>query len=318
VRTVATRRPDHLNVNAELPLTGRHYPLGFPLDLATNSRDVLAAADEAWRDSPAQHAAAPLVLHVFVSPDGPPAGEGRHRMHGHLYAVVSDAHNFAHVDLRARFGVAHVSQATASDRSALRWFYLESLPYVILAQRDVVMIHAGCVVRDGRGVLLCGPSTAGKSTLAYACAKAGWTWLSDDCTCLLPNSGDRSAIARTSIARLRLDSTRFFPELDEFAARVRPTGTIGIEVPMNELPGARTTRRAPIGAIAFLDREPGAQLVEPLSREAALERLFADMPSYGPEIDPIHERAIRAVTEAPAFRLRYETIQQGLDLLSQI
>jgi hypothetical protein len=318
VRTLGTQRPDHLNVNTALPLTGRYYPLGFPLDLATNSRDVIAAADEAWRDSPPQHAAVPLVLHVFVSPDGAPAGCGRHRMHGHLYAVVSDQDNFAHIDLRARFGVIHVSQATASDHSALRWFYLESLPYVILAQRDVVMVHAGCVVRDGRGVLLCGSSTAGKSTLAYACAKAGWTWLSDDCTCLLPDSEDRFAIARTSIARLRLDSTRFFPELDEFAARVRPTGTIGIEVPMDELPGVRTTRRAPIGAIAFLDRGPGEPFIEPLSPEQAFQRFRSDMPSYGPEIDPIHERAVRAVTDKPAFRLRYETIQQGLDLLSQL
>jgi len=315
---VATRRPDHLEVNTELPLTGRHYPLGFPLDLATNSRDVLAAAHEAWRDSPPQHTADPLVLHVFVSPDGVPAAEGRHRMHDHLYAVVSDRDNFAHVDLRSRFGVIHVSQATASDHSALRWFYLESLAYVILAQRDVVMVHAGCVVRDGRGVLLCGSSTAGKSTLAYACAKAGWTWLSDDCTCLLPTSEDRSAIARTSIARLRLDSTRFFPELDEFAARVRPTGTIGIEVPMNEVPGVRTSRRAAIGAITFLDRGPGSPFLEPLSQTEAFERLRSDMPSYGPEIDPIHERAVRALTEKPAYRLHYETIQQGLDLLSQI
>jgi hypothetical protein len=315
---VGTRRPDHLHVNAELPFTGRHYPLGFPLDLATNSRDVLDAAEEAWRDSPAQHTADPLVLHVFVSPDGPPAGGGRHRMHGHLYAVVSDQDNFAHVDLRARFGVVHVSQATASDHSALRWFYLESLPYLMLAQRDVVMVHAGCVVRNGCGILLCGSSTAGKSTLAYACAHAGWTWLSDDCTCLLPAAGDRTAIGRTSIARLRLDATRFFPELEQFAARVRPTGTVGIEVPMDELAGVRTTRRAAIGAITFLDRGPGAPFIEPLSPEQAVDRLLADLPSYGPEVDPIHERAIRAVTEAPGFRLHYETIQQGLDLLSQL
>jgi len=315
---VGTPRPDHLNVNAELPFSARHYPLGFPLDLATNSRDVLAAAEEAWHDSPPQHTAEPIVLRVFVSPEGPPADCGRHRMQGHLYAVVSDRDNFAHVDLRARFGIVHTSQATASDHSALRWFYLESLPYVILAQRDVVMVHAGCVVRDGRGVLLCGSSTAGKSTLVYACARAGWTWLSDDCTCLLPNSSDRSAIGRNSIARLRLDSTRFFPELEEFAARVRPTGTVGIEVPMDEVPGVKTTRRAAIGAIVFLDRGPGQPFVERLSAEQAFDRLRSDMPSYGPEIDPMHERAVRALTGKPAFRLRYETIQQGLDLLSQL
>ena len=31
-----------------MPLRGIYYPLGFPLELTTNSKDVMAAAEESW------------------------------------------------------------------------------------------------------------------------------------------------------------------------------------------------------------------------------------------------------------------------------
>ena len=37
--------PDPLGYNQSLPLTKRLYPLGCPVDLSTNSEEVLAAAN---------------------------------------------------------------------------------------------------------------------------------------------------------------------------------------------------------------------------------------------------------------------------------
>jgi hypothetical protein len=318
LESLATRRPDPLRVTTDLPLTGRYHPLGFDLEIATNSRDILAAAEEAWAGVAREFDGAPLRIRAVVSSDGPLAGESRHSKHDHLYSIVSDAHNFAQADLRCCLAVVHVSQATASDHAWLRWFFLESLAYIMLCQRHVVMIHAACVARNGSGVLLCGPSMAGKSTLSYACARAGWTWLADDCTCLLPGSPERAAIARSLVARFRVDAPALFPELEAFAARARPTGKIGLEVPMPDVPGIRTARRLPIGAIAFLDRAAGPASIGPVGRDEALDRLLADMPQYGPDVDPIHERVAAAVAEAPAYTLRYETIEDGVRLLSTL
>jgi hypothetical protein len=314
VEYLGTRRLDPLGIQKRLPLTGTFYPLGFRLDIATNSPDVIEAAREAWAAQAPEFDAPPLTMRVVVEPGGPLSQQATHTKQGHLYSIVSDPQNFAHVDLDTNFAFIRITQATASDHSWLRWFFIESLAYMMLCQRHVVMVHAGCVARNGSGVLLCGPSTAGKSTLSYACARAGWTWIADDCTCLLPDSTDRTAIGRSRHARFRLDAPQLFPEL----ARARPTGKIGIEVPLGDLPHIRTANSAPIGALAFLDRGPGPPALRRISPEEALDLVLADMPCYGPEVDALHERAVRRLVEAPAYRINYQSVDDGIALLGEI
>ena len=53
--------------------------------------------------------------------------------------------------------------------------------------REIQLVHAGLVARDGHGVLLGGSSGAGKSTAALACASAGFDFLGDDCVALRRN-----------------------------------------------------------------------------------------------------------------------------------
>jgi hypothetical protein len=312
-----TRRPDVLGVRTELPFTGRFYPLGFPLDLATNSADVIEAAEESWSGQRQEFEAPPLTMRVVVRPEGPLAQPGAYRKIGHLYSTVSDPDNFAHLDLRDRVAAVHVSQATASDHVWLRWFYVESLAYLMLNQREVVMVHSALVARDGCGVMLCGPSTAGKSTLAYACARAGWTFLSDDCAALLPDSAQRMALGRPRQARFRPDAAQLFPELEGYAVRVRPTGKLAFEVDTSLL-AIRTSDRAPVGAIMFLERGAGTAEVRRISEEDALDRLFRDLPCYGEEVDELHERTVRRVAAAPAYRLRYNSLEDGIRLLSAL
>jgi len=313
---LAIRRPDPLGVSLNLPFTGRYFPLGFPLEIATNSREVLEAAGESWAGRKQEFECDPLTMRVVVQPRGELSQDCTHCKQGHLYSVVSDAYNFAHVDLRSQFAFVQVSEQTASDHSWLRWFFLESLAYLMLAQRHVVMVHAGCVARNGFGVLLCGASESGKSTLSYACARAGMSWIADDCTCLLPDSPERIAIGRSQQGRFRVDAPALFPELEQFTARARPTGKIGIEVCMSALPGIRPAGRAPIGALAFLERRQGPPGALRIPGEEAVDRLLADMPTYGEDIDELHERTVRRLAEAPAYRVRYQSLEDGVKLIS--
>ena len=303
---------------ADLPLTRTFYPVGFPVAIATNSPDVLAAAGEAWHRNDAAFECDPIVFRVLVQPVGGLASVPVHRMQGHLYSVVSDAYNFAHLDLRSQFGFFQVSQQTAADHSWLRWFFIESMTYLMLAQSRVVPVHAACVARYGVGLMLSGPSCAGKSTLSYACARAGWTYVTDDCTFLLPDSHERIAIGRPDRARFRLDAPKLFPEIDSYAVRARPNGKIGIEVPLADFPHIRTASQAPIGGIVFLERGDRIAAIERIPGERATERLLADMPTYGADVDAMHERTVNRLAEAPAWRMRYRTLDEAIAMLESL
>jgi hypothetical protein len=78
-------------------------------------------------------------------------------------------------------------------------------------QRAFAPLHGALVMRNGTGVMLCGDSCAGKSTLAYGCARAGWTYVSDDGTFLVRGRDDRYAIGDPHGIRFRTDAPACFP-----------------------------------------------------------------------------------------------------------
>jgi hypothetical protein len=313
------RRFDPLLRNQALPFEAVLHPVGFPLHLASNSRDVMEAATESWREWQPEFAVDPVEMRVLVEPEGDLAGQPRFRMQGDLVHVVSDAHNFAVADTRTLSAAIFVSQKTAQDHTWLRWFFVESMAYLLLSQRHLVAVHAACVARDGTGILLCGFSGAGKSTLAFACARAGFTYVADDCTWLLNGAADRTALGRPQQIRFRHDAARHFPELAGWIARARPNGKISIEVPTAAFPGIATAIRCPISRIVFLARDAeGPAALEPVPRSETLELLIRDIPSYGEEVNAIHERTVETLTGVPAFRLRYRSLEEAVRLLSDM
>jgi hypothetical protein len=310
-------RKDPLSIDTDLPLNGVFHPAGFLLRLATNSQDVLDAAGEAWGHCLEQRRPGEaLDFRVVVTEDGAVSGMPVHRAQGHLYSVVADADNFASLDLERLRASVFVSRKTAAEHMILRWCFVESLAYMLLAQRHVVPVHAACVARDGRALLLAAHSMSGKSTLAYACARAGWEYLSDDAVLLLP--GSRTVIGPQRQFRFRPDAARLFPELAGFTARVRPNGKPAIEVAVSELPRVRAVESAGVHGIVLLDRGAGAPGLEPVAPEEVLERMLADMPSYGPAVNAMHEGAVRRLAEAPAFRLRYSALDEAIARLETV
>ena len=316
---VPLKRFDPMLHDIELCHTAAYYPAGFPLHIATNSRHVLEAAAESWRYWHREYDAEPVIIRAVIEPAGPLAGTPTFRMQEHLLQAVSDAHNFATMDMRLLVAGIHVSEKTAADHPRLRWFFIESMGYMMLTQRYVTPVHAACVARRGLGLLLCGASGAGKSTLAFACARAGWTYVTDDCSWLLTGSTDRVVIGRPHQMRFRHDAVRHFPELQGHVARTRPNGKLSIEVLTNLFPSIRTEPRCPVGGIVFLDRAAGGHArTEPIDSGEAVASLIADMPSYGDEVNAMHERTVRALLDVPAWRLHYRSFDEALRLLSEI
>ena len=309
---------DPLLHELELPLAGTYHPLGFRLRVLTNSPEVLAAAEESWEAYGPEFDRPPLELRVIVREQGNLAPEPAFHSQAHLINVVSDRDNFACVDFKSLFAYAFVSQKTAADHAWFRWFFLEPMAYFLLAQSYTMPLHAACIAKEGRGVLLTGPSGAGKSTLAYACARAGWTFVADDATSLLQDSEDRVAIGKPHQARVRDDAPRLFPELEGYCTRARPNGKLSIEIPLAAFPQIQTALHCRIEQIVFLDRRPGRCGLEHVSSEETAAVLLAEMPSYGHEVRSRHERTISRLLDVPAYRLRYERLDDAMALLETV
>lgn len=298
----------------DLPFQRAYYPHGFRLDLASNSREVLDAAEENWGMYEPEYGDPPLTLRVLVQPGGELSPPPVHRLLGHLYSAVASRENYALIDLDALFAYACVTERTVADHAWFRWFYLDLAAGTTLAQRHAVPMHAACVERNGMGVLLWGRSGMGKSTLAYACARAGWKFAADDATILPQNREDCVVMGKPHQARFREDAPRLFPELDGYATRARPTGKLSIEVPMTALAGIRGAVRCDVQRMVFLDRGKSPAL-DRMGGESALEQMLQDSRSYSVETQGRHETALRRLLRMPSYRLRYERLQDAIEVL---
>jgi len=239
------------------------------------------------------------------------------RMQRGLVSIVSDKDHFACCDLQTRFAWCQVSGAVLEDPAWLRWHFLEAMAYFLLCSEDVVTVHAGCVAKNGRGVLLCGSSGSGKSSMAFACVRAGWTYVSDDAMMLLQCSSTREAVGRPHRFQLRPEAAALFPELAGFPIYVRPNGKPTLEVPADALPWVSTASRCSVASLVFLDRgvDGGADL-RPVDPTDAMRRLMREMPDYGGVVRERHERTLRGLVEsASAWELLYSDFADALKLL---
>ncbi len=295
------------------------FPRGFPLRIETNSEDVIQAAEESWGCYKQEFDTAPLHMRVIVQPEGQLSPKPKFRQQQHYFMVVADADNFATADFRAGFACIFVSARTAADHSWLRWYFVESMAYTLLDQLHTASIHAACVARNDSGILLCAKSTGGKSTLAWACARAGWTFIGDDCVMLLMESTDRVVLGKPHQARLRHDAPRLFPELEGYDTSARPNGKLSIEVDPRTFPQIRTASRCQVDNLVFLDRRSGARPgLSHVTKAEALDLLTEDGGYYGEEFYQRHRQAIGRLVEVPAYRLRYERLEDAMQLLSSL
>lgn len=261
--------PDPVLSAFELPLRARLYPFGYPLDIATNSPDVIQAAGEGWGRFTQKFDDVPARLHLGVAPglntEFPPPSVFRSREH--LMFLAADSENFMVCDFNQNFAFGWVNELVAADHGFLRYRFLTAAGLTLLEQRAFASLHCGLVVRNGQGVAFLGDSFAGKSTLAYACARAGWAFVSDDGVFLVRDRADRYAVGDPYSIRLREDARKLFPELGEQVPITRPNGKLGIEIFTSNLP-IEIASGCTIEHIVFLNRNASAP--------ALIRRYFKD------------------------------------------
>jgi hypothetical protein len=311
---------DPVLANFELPRRSQFYPLGFPLVLETNSEEVIqAAAEEFGRFAPRfEETPVRLSLGVSEGEETPLASEPRIVSREHLITSFWDQSNFVVSDLRSGFAFGWATRGVARDHVFLRYRFLRAHALNMLEHRFLASLHGAFVARNGRGVVLCGDSFAGKTTLAYACARAGWTYLTDDGTSLIRARPDRYAVADPYHIHFREDAPALFPELRGRAITARPNAKIGIEVLTSDLPIV-TAGGCSVDHVVFLNRgESGRAHLAPHSKQDAMawcERYI----SYGEARARMEQRqTLRRLLDAGVWELRYRDLAGAVDCLERL
>lgn len=267
---------DPLKYFVEFPFHAAHHPLGFPMQVSTNSEAVIAAAQESWGPFPKLRSAKTIHLRIGVSESGQkelPKAPSFRAQRG-LITIIADSENFAVCDVSRGFGFSWVTPVTVADSAFFRYHFLDVMTGLLLAPVHFAIIHAACVALDGHGVLLCGNSGAGKSTLAFACAQRGWKFVSDDAGYASRKHTDRTVIGNPLYLRLRADASDFFPELLKRPIILRQNGEMGFEVSTSSLPGFATAFKCHVDHVIFLNRSAtGGARLTPFSKKEAQRRL---------------------------------------------
>lgn len=292
------------------------YPLGFPVHIWSASALVLRAGQEAWGHCSQLFDTDPVTVTIEVRDDGCEWVEPSYSVddRGFVLAGGNDR-----VDGDAVSGViaGSVCESVAVRTGEFRYFYLEAAVLTMLSHRFLAPAHGALVSRQRQGYLLCGDSMAGKSTMAYGCARAGWTYTTDDGTFLLRHDAALRGVGNSHLVRLRPESIALFPDLANLPLVIRPNGKAAIELNTRLIPSLVAEPMATVDVAVFLRRERGtlARLtrIEPTRMLAYFERIARPIapPAIYAEQQAVYERFLRL----PCWELSYERLDDGIRCL---
>ena len=160
---------------------------------------------------------------------------------------------------------------------------------IILQAGSWQALHASAVCGPAGVVAFCGRSTAGKSTLAFALAQAGWSQLADDALLFRQDGG------RTWVRGLP-----FVPRLRHDARELLGTAAPGADPPAADLP---------LRMLCLLSRNAALAtplLLQPVPPSQAFSAVLAHAHCFNP-LDPVH--TARLVTDYMALADAVRVVQ---------
>lgn len=297
-----------------LTLQRRFFPFGFPLDVRTNADEIFAHCMMQWGNFEQRFDVDPMIAEIYVVEGAydecPPRPQYRYL--NPILTAVADTHHYSIADITSSRTKIVVSSAALQYPLYFRYFFLECASGVHIATRYATPVHAACVTLNGRGVLLCGESGAGKSSLSFACARAGWGYVSDDATFLLHG---RSVVGNCHQVRLRPTAADLFPEIASLPITPRAEGKPSIELSTAPLQYIRRQSGTEVDFIVFLNRRSGGRAgLLPYSRDAA--RLTMRQELWGtPETLARQHACIERLLETEVLELRYQSLDEAIELL---
>lgn len=304
----------------ELTLLQRFYPFGFPIDLRTNRPEILSQAHDLWSSFEERFATELIRVSVYVLEGGssecPPTPVARIMLP--LLMRIADPYNFSVADLNRGTTRLVLSREAVNWRLYVQYFLLGPTPLFHIVNRHATPVHAGCVSRNGRGVLLCGESGAGKSSLSYACARAGWTFVSDDASFILNRDEERLVTGNCYQIRFRPTAVKLFPELEGAEVTPRANGKPSIELPTASLSRITCAQSANVDYMVFLNRRAGGrpELV-PYRKDAV--RHFVQQELFGSDESLAQQyRTLERLLKVDVFELRYSDLDSAVHRLGTL
>jgi hypothetical protein len=276
------------------------------------------AATASWAAFPPAFSIPALEIQAVVedlresSPPIPPEYRGRE----HLLMIVGGT-DYAVCDHARGFAFCRLSESTARQTAFTAYYYLEAIALHLLTQLYLTPVHAACVTRQGAGVLLCGDSGAGKTSLAYACAKRDWRYVSDNESWLLRDHPGRVTLGNPHRIRFRDNASQLFPELRTQQPYLFANGKMSLMLETSSQSDLPTAYQANISHLAFLDRS-GPPGIRRVAKEEALGKLLSGVPVYSQAIRGQHEASLSRLAEAEAVSLSYGDLETGVELLGQL
>jgi len=303
---------------ASLPFRAIFHPMGYAVEISSNSPDVLGAAAKLWSRYPVLSDAEPIRIRVMFG--AAQASSLRQplppRIEGRLFLIVHGVQDFAVADLSTGLAFVSLSQDSISEHSYFSYHFLEPLAYVMQGARHFVFVHASCISRNGRAILLCGDSGSGKTCLAYACAKRGWEFVSGDAVQIVRGRNDRMIIGRPYEVRFRESARDLFPELNFRHAGIRANGKLDLELDTGEL-GIPVALQSFACHIVFIERS-NVNRIETCARASAMRKLEETI-CYGDDRTQLEQReTLSHFSGLPIWRLCYSDLDRAERTLASL
>jgi hypothetical protein len=313
--------PRHEIEAPELKLQRVFYPLGFPTEVWSNSAEILTQCEERWGAFEKRFDSKMIRVDVHVvesdSMECPPMPV--YRMMRPLVVSVADANNYIVYDLAQSRTHISISRAAEKHKLYLQYFFLDGMATFHIGARHSKGVHAACVALDGRGVLLCGDSGAGKSTLSYACARAGWTYVTDDLSHLVEGGVTRMVVGNCHQVRFRPTAAKLFPELEGLELTPRAAGQPSIEIPTSSMLHLNCAQEARVDFMVFLNRrEEGLPALVPYRRGVARNFMRQRELYISEESLAMHNAAIEELLTVKVMELRYTDLDWAVERLEAL
>lgn len=304
----------------QLTMLRTYFPLGFPVEIHTNVEEIFPHCERKWGAFEKRFDTEPIVVEIHgVESDATecPSAPAYHFLE-HTMVMIADASNFCVANFPRGKTRMIMSAASLRHPGYVRQVFLDCAAACQIGTAYTTPIHAACVASQAIGVLLCGDSGAGKSSLAYACARAGWDYVTDDTSYLVRGSNDGRVIGDCHKLRFRPSAVDIFPELAGLPVVPRILGRPSIELPTGAMVNIRCLQSTRVQYVVFLNRLiPGAAELVRKGSEAASQYMRRVL--FGsPETLAEQYADIDRLLSGNVFELRYQSLEWAVERLGHL